>query len=272
MYVRGICGAGRGAQRARYMIAFLLPLLASSTGVNINLPGVHTHCGSLARRLLSYQRIALKPTSTAAEVTTQMQMAFETFRTALPVPSNSFAPRIVDIGCGMGIYHAFISQHYANRSHHFLVDRSNNQIDVPESNDHKKFARKGGFHKNAREVAFYSSEQCARKIATMNGMTSERWQWVNATESNVRALGMASVDVVMSLLSWGFHYPVSTYAAAARAVLKPGTGRLILELRAGQDGEMVLEKQHGFRCSRHAENGEKLPSASSWYTVSCSHS
>ena len=253
------------------MIAVLF--VASLAAINLNLPGVHTHCGSVARRLLSYQRVALKPSSSAAEVTSQMQMAFEMFRTALPVPSAIFAPRIVDIGCGMGIYHVFISQYYANRSHHFLVDRSNNQIDMPESNEHKKFARKGGYHKSATEVAFYTSGQCAQKIATMNGMTSERWQWVNATESNVRALGVASVDVVMSLLSWGFHYPVSTYADAARAVLKPGTGRLILELRAGQNGEMVLEKQHGFRCSRHAENGDKLHELTgSWYTVSCYHS
>lgn len=244
----------------------ILPLVFST----LRVPDVHTHCGQLVRQLLSYQRVAITTTASAESITEGMRKAYQSVQNALPAFDPEAAPRIVDIGCGIGIYHVFVSSHYANRSHHFLVDREANQIDNP-TRAQRRFAKRGGFHRDANDVAFYTSATCARKIASANGLTAERWQWVNASESNVRALGVGSVDVVMSLLSWGFHYPVSTYADAARDVLKPQTGRLILQLRAGLNpsGESVLEKEHGFRCSRLNAAGEQLSSTSRWYTVSC---
>ena len=102
-------------------------------------------------------------------------------------------------------------------------------------------------------IPFYSSEVCARHIATANGFVDGRnWHWVNASDEHVRAIG--SADLVMSLLSWGFHYPVETYLDAARSILTSGgregnnTGILVLTLRNGQGQESTLAKC-GFRCN-----------------------
>ncbi len=53
------------------------------------------------------------------------------------------------------------------------------------------------------------------------------------------------VDAIISLLSWGHHYPVSTYIELAKRSLPVG-GLLILDLRRAKDGEAELHG-HGFR-------------------------
>lgn len=52
------------------------------------------------------------------------------------------------------------------------------------------------------------------------------------------------VDFIISLLSWGHHYPVDVYLKLAQAALQSGS-RLILDLREGKGGRETLEK-NGF--------------------------
>jgi len=44
-----------------------------------------------------------------------------------------------------------------------------------------------------------------------------------------------SIDVVVSILAWGFHFPISTYLPAVYQALKPG-GILIVDIRKGTNG------------------------------------
>lgn len=53
-----------------------------------------------------------------------------------------------------------------------------------------------------------------------------------------------TIDTIVSLLSWGHHYPVEEYLDLAKRSLGPG-GRLILDLRRGRGGQGTLEK-NGF--------------------------
>lgn len=43
------------------------------------------------------------------------------------------------------------------------------------------------------------------------------------------------VDLVISLRSWGLHYPVTTYLEVVKRCLRPG-GHLVLDLRHGKEG------------------------------------
>lgn len=52
-------------------------------------------------------------------------------------------------------------------------------------------------------------------------------------------------DLVVSLKSWGHHYPVATYLDQARRAMRPG-GRLVLDIRAGTDGAAEIARA-GFR-------------------------
>eukprot|EP00964_Phaeocystis_antarctica_P129510 scaffold93351_cov63-Phaeocystis_antarctica.AAC.1 len=42
----------------------------------------------------------------------------------LPSPNDVAAPRIVDIGAGLGMYHIYVDRRYGGRAEHFLVDKS----------------------------------------------------------------------------------------------------------------------------------------------------
>lgn len=57
-------------------------------------------------------------------------------------------------------------------------------------------------------------------------------------------LNIENAELVISLYSWGFHYPVSTYLEAVFKTLKMG-GRLILDVRSGSDGVKAIKRRFG---------------------------
>jgi len=75
---------------------------------------------------------------------------------------------------------------------------------------------------------------------------------VDASAANLRRIGRQSADVVMSLWSWGFHYPLGTYLDAASEILKP-SGRLILlvdEVRKRVKQQVAALNATGLGCTR----------------------
>ena len=157
-------------------------------------------------------------------------------------------PRIVDIGAGMGMYHVYVSRRYGRRSEHVLVDR-----DVDEVVS-RGFLRTFGYRDatGPSRFSFYTNLSCARDILAANGVPAANIRLVDASAMNVRSIGRQSADVVMSLWSWGFHYPLETYLDAAAEILKP-SGRLILlvdEVRRRIKNQLVALNATGLGCTR----------------------
>ena len=112
-------------------------------------------------------------------------------------------PVVVDIGCGLAVYHLKIEAFYSGRAHHYLVDRSANEV------GHK---RDHGYRQTG-DFAFYNSLECALGILQANGVASDRLHAVNASSVAMRAaISDGSAHVIMSLLSWGYHYPIGAHA------------------------------------------------------------
>jgi SAM-dependent methyltransferase len=68
----------------------------------------------------------------------------------------------------------------------------------------------------------------------------------------------AQIDMVLSLISWGFHYPVSVYLRRVARILRPG-GVLVLDLRAeraAEDTAQIAEAIGPAVWTRH-DNGSK---------------
>ena len=63
-------------------------------------------------------------------------------------------------------------------------------------------------------------------------------------------------DAIMSLLSWGHHYPVRVYIGLARRSLPIG-GKLVIDLREGRGGAEVL-LSYGFRMIAQLDETAKL--------------
>lgn len=95
-----------------------------------------------------------------------------------------------------------------------------------------------GFRK---EAAFYNSLDVGRRFLLENGVPPEVSRTVDAADE---PFPDGPLDLVISTLAWGFHFPVSTYVEEARRALSR-EGALILHVRKGTDGEEVLATHFG---------------------------
>jgi SAM-dependent methyltransferase len=149
-----------------------------------------------------------------------MAREYEEIRPHLP----RRAVAILDIGCGVGGIDIFLHRHYGT-PHLYLVDRTETARTVWYG-----FEEKG---------AFYNSFEATRRLLVKNGVPESALRFREVGEDGQLDVP-EEVDLVVSLISWGFHYPVEAYADQVVALLRPG-GRVILDVRKGTDGRAELE-------------------------------
>ena len=138
------------------------------------------------------------------------------------------AARILDIGCGMAGIDLFLSDHYGQTDTDiYLLDKTSVDEQV-----YYLYERKG---------SFYNSLKIARDVLVGNGVPPERVHAIEATDDNQIRIEN-SADLVLSLISWGYHYPVSTYLDRVDELLAPN-GVLILDVRKETDGRTMIEER-----------------------------
>ena len=136
---------------------------------------------------------------------------FEMLRPYLPERATD----ILDIGCGMAGIDALLWRHYSNPTVHLLDGTGHTEVRIM-------------FHPVMHP---YNSMPIARRLLENNGVPDDHIvEWPPDPRAAV-----PPCDLVISLLSWGFHYPVGTYLPLVERVLRP-RGRLILDVRKGQQG------------------------------------
>lgn len=137
---------------------------------------------------------------------------------------------LVDVGCGIAGIDVLLFRHYGRPRELgvHLYDRSATSGLVT-------YGFKG-------ESEFYNSLELAEETLAANGVPRERVRSHEVTDTG--AVRFPRADLVVSLLSWGFHYPVGTYLEAVRDALVPG-GRVILDVREGSGGEDEIRDAFG---------------------------
>ena len=133
------------------------------------------------------------------------------------LPETKTKPKIIDIGCGMAGIDAFISYHYNNEADITLLD-----IDGEPDNVGYGFV-------SVSDMSSYHNFDLALKQLEMNGVPSHNI----LTHDISKNLEFPSndFDVVISLISWGFHYPIDTYS-----VNLSDNGVVIVDVRKDTDG------------------------------------
>lgn len=190
----------------------------------------------LANRLLPFQTplynlvVAVESRLRAGKVkalyAADMQAEYESIRPALP----SRCRRVLDIGCGVAGIDVLLDRHYAGEKINlYLLDKSAVEARV--------------FYLFKPQGAFYNSLDVARELLTRNGVAPERVHLIEADARNTIAID-AGIDLALSLLSWGFHYPVATYVERVAQLLS-ADGVAILDVRKGTDGLDVLHRVFG---------------------------
>jgi len=127
--------------------------------------------------------------------------------------------RIADIGCGYAFFDLFAARDYQAE----LV-----LIDI-EENDERHF----GFEETG---AAYTSLSVATKFLNANGIGPKRVTAVNPKTQNLAAV--PPVDLAISFLSCGFHYPASTYATFWKEGVAQD-GHVILDVRGSSFDEQM---------------------------------
>lgn len=129
--------------------------------------------------------------------------------------------RLADIGCGYGFFDIFAAK--ATKAEIVLIDL--------EENEHRHF----GFRD---EGAAYSSLKVARQLLVANNVAPEHIACVNPRDTPPEDI--EPVDLIVSFLSCGFHYPIDSYLPMIDKALKLG-GAAIFDLRS-KGGSQQVEK------------------------------
>jgi hypothetical protein len=151
------------------------------------------------------------------------------------LPNN--IDHMADIGCGHGIMDLILAHEYGCTVH--LID-----IEDTAHRDH-----------NFRiEGSGYSSLASARALLLRNGIREDQIRLTNPKKQRLIDSGL---DLVISLLSCGFHYPIETYSGYIASALKDG-GTYIFDLRHNTDQEKYLSRFSEVRVIRTDRKSRRL--------------
>lgn len=140
------------------------------------------------------------------------------------------ADRILDIGCGLAFIDVLLYRHFASDEGPLinLLDRSSSDT-LPAY----------GF---SDRQEFYNSLDLSAEVLRRNGIPASDIKLFDAGAED--GFPAAPLDLVISIASWGFHYPVSTYLERVHSRLSHG-GHLILDVRLGEGQETELRRAFG---------------------------
>ena len=133
------------------------------------------------------------------------------FENLRPVLDQIGTNSIADIGCGYGLFDMFMAATYNSKI--LLIDL--------ENNDKRNF----GF---SEEGAAYSNLSTAVNFLKANDVDPRSIKKMNPEKEDI--LSAEPVDLAVSFLACGFHFPVNVYLPFFEKKVKPG-GHIILDLR-----------------------------------------
>lgn len=144
---------------------------------------------------------------------------YRNIRTSLPPAPEGRYLRSLNIGCGVAGINVLLDQHYGGDVLHCLLD-----------GDRADLSPDGGFRDR---YPFQNAVFATFSLLQANGVDKGRIEYAIAAEREWGVPVPVIYDLILSLRSWGYHYPVETYMPAAYNALKPG-GTLIIDIRRGQ--------------------------------------
>lgn len=145
----------------------------------------------------------------------QMEKEYQEIKPFLPDECHS----VLDIGCGLGTIDLFLKGHYKGKEvKFFLADQ-----DKIDSNIHYGFKGNG---------SFYNSFSVAEDFLRQNGL--ENFKFIKS-ERGEHIGNIGRQDIIISLLSCGYHYPVWFYLDKVNELLS-SNGAFIIDIRENTDG------------------------------------
>ncbi|XWV24938.1 hypothetical protein QJ856_gp0843 [Tupanvirus deep ocean] len=140
---------------------------------------------------------------------------------------------VLDIGCGLGIYDLALHDFYKTNIKFYLLDKTT----TPE--EEKKV-----FYGHREVAAFYNNLDYTEEFLSINGINKENINCITVEDDieitkNFLKQNLSNIDLVISIISWGFHYPIKTYLDTVHDILSDD-GLLCLHCRNINENLPVL--------------------------------
>lgn len=148
----------------------------------------------------------------------------------LPKRVNS----ILEIGCGMAAIQVFLKRQFPEAELSLLDGTGENIVARGAAEE----TGKGGWNGTLQP---YNSRAHTELLLGQNGVTVDRWLDVGTKE-------LLRADLILSMASLGYHYPLNTYRLR---------GFCIIDLRRGRElrrGKVIFEGPKYDRCAFQANN------------------
>jgi hypothetical protein len=153
------------------------------------------------------------------EYAKELLYTYNSFSRLLPVN----AKKIIDIGCGMSGIDVFLHNHYPDADI-FLADKQGVSPTILS-----------GFAKSGDWFSYYHDFGAALALLSVNNVSMDKIHCVDLFSD---AIPSGPFDVAISLLSWGFHYPIDSYSPK----MSKG-GVIIADIRKDTNGEKLLNSR-----------------------------
>lgn len=158
-------------------------------------------------------------------LTSMMIKDYDMIKDYLPSKVNNS----LDIGCGLGLIDIALYNHYDNINLH-LLDKTN----IIDENTSVR-----GFNK---EYIFYNSMDSTKDTLISNGVNKDNIFTYEVSEDNLKKINQNQYELILSLLSCGWHYSLETYVDLIKNTLSQD-GVLILDIRH-DTGQLNYAKEH----------------------------
>ena len=173
-----------------------------------------------AEKYITLQRTSLDKQSVASSYYDSIVSDYDSIKSHLP---NKCA-RSLDIGCGIGGIDLMLNRHYNGSTELNLLDF--NKID-----DKVYYGFKD-------KTSSYNSLDMTAEFLRNNGVSPDN---IKTHDANGDFPG-GKFDLIISLISWGFHYPISTYLKQVKAAQG---GIIIMDVR--KDTGQIESLQNEFK-------------------------
>ncbi len=174
---------------------------------------------------LKAQHTELPEDSLEASYNKWIQQYIKNISPYLPKKINS----ITDVGAGIGGVAAALHKKY------------NCFVNIIEKDIWEKDKPIIAYHNHHKQFGGYNSFATTKELWEINKADMNKLKLINTDDILTDKVNFPKSDVVISTLSWGFHYPVDTYFEKAKTT----NALIILDCRKGVDvplnGECIFE-------------------------------
>lgn len=120
---------------------------------------------------------------------------------------------VLDIGCGLGIYDLAIHDYFKDDINFYCLDKTTS------STEEKKV-----YYGYRQKASFYNNLDYTKEFLSINGISNENIHCLSvhsdlAVTNQMLLEQLSNIDLVISIISWGFHYPLNVYLDTVNQIL-----------------------------------------------------